>query len=507
MDLGRLLIVFFVFFPNSYGSDVEQVSVWFDGNGKMPYAPDSYVVPASSLHAAVLGKNLFVDRSFSLKAGNISSWKWDYSSSEYILELKAGLKFSNGRPVTSKDLEFSLTRGLFSDRPSFFFLNFSDIVGVDVGRKYGSQFQTGAIAGIKTVDERRIAIKLKATNPAFLNSIAYSYFALVPIEELKSDYRTWKKWPIGAGSYEVLEASEAESKVILKRSVNAPSEIPSSLRVLTGGSQNGADVVVGSSLEVPSSLYTRVVNQSYNYLTVICFNYNTELGRSEDFRKAISLAIDRDEISSASDLLEPAYEFLPKRYWGRINVGPFYQDISAAKANLRKVSQSAKKTFSNLQLIPIRGTRGPTDFSKVLHNQLSKIGLNFKFFYDDKKLWDLKSENAPFMVISIAIDSYDPLSDLSVLRKESFLFPYVPFSDQIFAKIFDDAKVGTKTEKRVERVKAISSYIQKRSLIVPLVNRFSAIWYKKDKIKTIGEQDGGMTFFLDRIRAKSVRKD
>jgi ABC-type oligopeptide transport system substrate-binding subunit len=110
-----------------------------------------------------------------------------------------------------------------SQKPNYF----SAYLGGIVGSKtlMGKKFQTGISKGIKKLSELKLEVELDFPNPSFLQTLTDPYFSLVPMEELQSDYFSWKKWTIGAGSYKVISFNPTIGKIelaLVNSSVQAP---------------------------------------------------------------------------------------------------------------------------------------------------------------------------------------------------------------------------------------------------------------------------------------------
>ena len=152
---------------------------------ELPFSKDAPVDTIYATITPILGQLIYTSNSYDLEPGLLESFSWDFENSAYILKLKPNLHFHNGRKVTSKDLEFSLLRGFYSSRPSFFLAFLNNIKGIDAikGKK---KFASGQVSGIKVIDERSISVKLNEPNPSFLHSLARAYFSVVPIEAFSS---------------------------------------------------------------------------------------------------------------------------------------------------------------------------------------------------------------------------------------------------------------------------------------------------------------------------------
>lgn len=197
-------------------SKQDVLRVQLDSGGQAPFTKG---VPIDILRATivpVLGQLIYTSNSYDLKPGLLESFNWDYEKEAYILRIRKGLKFHNGRKVTAEDLEFSILRGFYSSKRSFFVAFLNEIDGVEAieGSK---KFVSGKVKGIKIIDDRTLSIKLNRRNPLFLHSLATPYFSVVPIEAFTDNYEKWKDVPIGAGNYEVKSHNQGSKTLILDR--------------------------------------------------------------------------------------------------------------------------------------------------------------------------------------------------------------------------------------------------------------------------------------------------
>ncbi|HAG91520.1 MAG TPA: hypothetical protein DCL41_06595, partial [Bdellovibrionales bacterium] len=122
-------------------------------NGRAPYLEDTSGEILSSFNAAVLGQLLTTDEDFNLQPGLLEKFDYEQSTNSFVLRLKSNLKFHNGRSVNSKDLEFSLLRGFFSSNSSFYSVYLKNIEGIDQIDPTRSLFKSGAVSGVKIVDD------------------------------------------------------------------------------------------------------------------------------------------------------------------------------------------------------------------------------------------------------------------------------------------------------------------------------------------------------------------
>ncbi len=310
-------------------SKQDVLRVQLDSGGQVPFVKD---VPVDVLRATVvpvLGQLVYTSNSYDLKPGLLESFNWDYEKEAYILRIRKGLEFHNGRKVTAKDLEFSILRGFYSNRRSFFVPFLNEIEGTEAVEG-STKFVSGKVSGIEIIDDRTLSVKLRKPNPLFLHSLASPYFSIVPIEAFTDDYEAWKDVPIGAGNYKVKAHNRDAKTLILEKvgDVTSAKEIA----LYYGSELRNADI----EMTVPRKDMDMVISKRAAGLTSINFNFNNPIAADIRFRKAINIAIDRDKIAEGVETYTPAHEFLAQHFWGRTEV-KIVRDTEAAKKLLKSV--------------------------------------------------------------------------------------------------------------------------------------------------------------------------
>ena len=292
--------------------DVLQVRV--DSRGHVPFTKETPVDAMRATIAPILGQLLYTSNSYDLTPGLLESFLWDYEESAYILKIKQGLTFHNGRTVTSKDLEFSILRGFYSGKRSFFIAFLDSIEGIEAIQG-NEKFVSGKVKGMKIIDNRTLSIKLKRPNPLFLHSLATPYFSIVPIEAFTHDYEYWRDIPIGAGNYKVKTHNREAKTLTLAKVGNTQSA--KEIVLYYGNEAYSADIEI-SPVSIDKET---VVSKRAASLTSINFNFNNPIASDVRFRQAINLAIDRNKIAGDVDIHSPAHEFLAQHFGGRTGVG------------------------------------------------------------------------------------------------------------------------------------------------------------------------------------------
>lgn len=478
-------------------ASAESLRVWLDGKGKKAYDPEASIYAAAPFMSAVFGHLLHTDSSYNLKPGLLKSWRWDFKEKVYILELREGLFFHSGRPVTAKDLEFSILRGFFSSRASFYRQILSNLEGTDK-IEVGQSFKPGAVSGVTVLDERRLKIKLQRPNPSFLHSLSYSYLSIVPQEALRDDYFTWKDLPVGAGPYKVVNSDSQSSRIRLEAVYGSG---PKVVEVFTENDRTGADLLLWVNSSPEMNKMKRVIGPQSNSATMLFFNYEHPLGNDIRFRKALSAGLRRQALVTGQKAFKPTYELLPSHFWGRAGIADPYDQAEA-----KKLLAEVRKAHPELLNAPIRVSVRTSDFFedsiKLLKEQFDSLGLQVDIFFDTEKHVARSETGICLFVYSLAFFDLDPLLKFwnFVRYPNNPLYNAAPPKDERLLSLLEEAGSAESFDVRVETIKSLSQYVIDQSFVVPLYERLASVIYNPSVISDLGHQDGFIWFYLNHLK-------
>ena len=119
----------------------------------------------------------------------------------YTFKLRDGVKFHNGRVMTSADVKYSFERAVNPATQSPGGGYFSMIGGYDdvAGGKVGT------LSGIETPDDTTVVFKLSRPDATFLHLMAINFGYIVPKEEVEKAGADWGKKPVGTGAFKFVE--------------------------------------------------------------------------------------------------------------------------------------------------------------------------------------------------------------------------------------------------------------------------------------------------------------
>lgn len=464
-------------------------------DGKSVFSENGGVQGLETVLAAVLGQLVYSSKSAELHSGLLKKFYWDFDNKWYVLEIQDNLKFHNGRTVTSEDLEFSLVRGLLSKKGSWFKSFFSNVEGIEAAEGK-TTFKSGMILGIQKLNSHSIRVKLSSPNPSFLHSLARSYFSIVPREELKDDYLTWKKFPVGAGPYKIV-SSEQDGSTIKLVKVSSDNKGPATICISSSLKLSPIDISFVNSKE--TEILQHTVSENPTSVTGIYFNFENELGRNPDFRKAIAYAVARSKIVGSVTSYFPANELLSSQFWGRTEEKEIYNPEKA-----KQLVEKIKPLLSAQTIhVPVfRSEFGNDAFGAYifeLQNQLKDVGIDVVFEKSEKKFFDESDRKTALRILSLGSDLADPTVLFGLFRKGSPMQPHFPENDLEYEKLFVSATKASSLDTKSTAVKALSKYFSEQVYAVPLFERRSTLRVNNKRVKSLGAQDGGLALYLDRV--------
>ena len=119
----------------------------------------------------------------------------------YTFKLRDGVKFHNGRAMTSADVKYSFERAVSPATQSPGGGYFGMIGGYD--EVAGGKATT--LSGIETPDDKTVIFKLSRPDATFLHLMAINFGFIVPKEEVEKAGADWGKKPVGTGAFKFVE--------------------------------------------------------------------------------------------------------------------------------------------------------------------------------------------------------------------------------------------------------------------------------------------------------------
>ncbi|HAD82378.1 MAG: hypothetical protein A2509_08360 [Candidatus Edwardsbacteria bacterium RIFOXYD12_FULL_50_11] len=139
-------------------------------------------------------------------------WSISGDGQEWTFNIKKGVKFHNGRELTSDDVRYTLERLLSPglNSPNAYFVDMIE------GAADFRASRTNSVKGIRIIDSHTLIIRLESAYMPFLANLASSVTAIVPKEEVLKAGDNLSSNPIGTGPFKFKEWIPG-SKIELER--------------------------------------------------------------------------------------------------------------------------------------------------------------------------------------------------------------------------------------------------------------------------------------------------
>ncbi|MGW7046986.1 peptide ABC transporter substrate-binding protein [Streptomyces avermitilis] len=237
-------------------------------------------------------------------------------SQNFTITIKGGWKFSNGEAVTAKSFvdAWNYGAGLEHNQKNAYFFGYID--GYDkVHPEDGGTQTADTLSGLAVKDDRTFTVRLKQKFSTFPDTLGYAAFAPLP-KAFFDDHAAWVKKPVGNGPY-TIDSYTKGSKMSLRKWDGYPGDDKArnegvDLQVYTdnntaytdlmAGNLDLADDIPAAQLKnVKSDLGGRYINTPAGIIQTLAFPFydgKWNQSGSEKVRKGLSMAIDRDRITS-----------------------------------------------------------------------------------------------------------------------------------------------------------------------------------------------------------------
>ncbi len=523
--LALTLIAGLIYFTNKNKSNLytafaqtnnnEVISVNMSEFPQVPWGDDNSITVhvSETFSTAVHGTLASINHLRNVEKANETTLLKDYicDSTSCIATLKKGVLFHNGREVTAYDIEFSFLRQSLIKKFDFASSILNDLIDIENTPnnkiKYtivnGIRYPSGIIKGIEVKNRYEIVFNLKRENNFFFQKASEGRIPIVPIEEFDDKYIHWKNFPVGFGKYKVI-AADYKNYIFTLGRVNSEEKIPKYINLLFSEEDIGD---VKMSLEGPKRGFSpydkKIIFPNISSNMGFIFNYQSELGNNPNFRKALSLALDREKIAHLSlhGEMTPEDQMLPnfgwhKEYRAKIDIQK--QNVAEAKKLLERVPHHLWK--NKIIAIPTFWANiNSLDYILEVKRQLSKIGLNVEFLETDPNYTEFR-ENDPNAIFwsGFAFASDDPNRNFAFFYKSPIYVREYP-NDRKFDELFL-ASTQYMSNGPLYTQK-LSEYFTKNNIMVIVANTRMVVSYDTRKIASLGLQPNGSKLLLWEIKA------
>ena len=371
--MRHLSITIFLALFISLGGAQERGGTLVAGWGQDPVGLDPHVTSArSSLQILenVLDTLVTLDAEQNVVPSLAESWEVSDDGLTWTFNLRDGVVFSNGRPLTAEDVVYTYERLLDPETGS------------------GQAYLLAGVEEVSAPDERTVVFSLEAPNPALPSKLAANKAVGIIARESVED-GTINTRPIGTGPFKITDFQPGV-KVMLERNENYWQEgLPYldaiDIRIITDESVRRTALVSGDidwTIAVPAQsveelkerddvIIDEVPAGAYWYIGV-----NTEREPLNDprVRQAISYAINREQIAEAATFgnAEPTQDPIPSSSAWNYGYAPYEMNIEHAQELL---AEAGVPDGFELEIMPTTQYDESIRIAQVVQAQLAGLGI------------------------------------------------------------------------------------------------------------------------------------
>lgn len=434
-----------------------------------------------------------IGRNNQLVEGMASDVEISPDKKTYKFKIREDAVWNDGKPVTAHDFEYAWKRALDPKTKSEYAYILFPIVGAE---RYNKGLGTASEVGVNAIDDHTLVVKLRQPQLTFLSLTTQStYFPQRKdiVEKYKDKYATSPDTLLYNGPFKI--QSITPMKVVLTKNETYWDKNTVSLNKVEihVEKETAKRISMYNSNQVDSAIldseFVSVYKQTPDYLDMelassqyLLMNQKKPFFKNENIRRAISLAIDRDEIANKvlKDGSKPAYALVPpplfsgnKPFRQLAGENIAHQDAAKAQEYFAKGLKELGLTEppNSITLLSFDDQRKNVAIS--IKNQLKNVlGIEVKIDLLPRKLKVQRELNGEFdMTLSSWFADYsDPIGFLEIWHSNSKL-NYVQFKNSRFDQLITEAKQTSdekkKTEYMIEAEKLLVGTDQQAS-IVPL---------------------------------------
>ncbi|MEU4401618.1 ABC transporter substrate-binding protein [Micromonospora orduensis] len=439
----------------------------------------------------------------------------------WTIKLKDGFTFHNGEKVTSEDYINAWNYGAYAPNgqdSNYFFEKIAGYTDLQ-----GKEPKAKEMSGLKKVDDLTFTVTLAEPYIDFRTMLGYTAFYPMPDAAfsapgvLKDSY---EQAPIGQGPFKMKGAWQHDSKIDVERYDAFPGEKPKvkniEFRIYQQLTAAYADVLA-DNLDVlptipteslstaPTDLGDRFKTSPMSSFQFLAFPTFDKDYSNPDVRKAISMAIDRDEITKSvfKDSQDPARSFVSP-------VLPGYRDNTAGKAGEFNPTE-AKKLYQAAGgpakiVISYNGDGGHKDWVDATVNQLKAnlgvdaVGVAEPKFADLLTKVEKKTPVGAFRMGWVM--DYPTMEDyLGPLYSTNGSSNYYGYSNPEFDRLVKEGSAAKTQDEAIAKYQQAEDILAKDMPVIPL--RFGEnVYGHSSKVKNV-EMDLFQRVNLVKIEAAS----
>ena len=401
--------------------------------------------------------------------------RWDQPDPlTIVFHLRPGVLFSDGRPLTSRDVVWTLT---------------SMRDGTVITPKSGSY---ASIAAVDAPDPATVILHLKKPDNFLLANLSSGAMGIVPYGS-KRDF--WQH-PVGSGPFRFV-SQEIDKEVVIERNPRSwvtqaqgniqrvrfavvPDVTTRALELRKGSGDVATNSIVPDMLPVLAAQKTlQVESVGGTQVQYLAFNTRDPILRDVRVRQAIACSIDRQLILKTllAGRAKPAVSLLPESHWAWTgDVARYDYDPARAQALLEAAGFRAGKDGVRVHLTMKTSTDDGTRLlAATLQQQLAAAGIDLQIRSYESATFLQDLNRGSFQMYGLRWVGGNEQPDIFTTLSTSRIPPKGPnrgrYSNPVMDKLLDEASQSTDQNRRR------ADYVQVQQILardLPAIN----LWYQ-----------------------------
>ncbi|MBN2245838.1 MAG: ABC transporter substrate-binding protein [Candidatus Aminicenantes bacterium] len=415
------------------------------------------------------------------------SWKISHDGLTYTFYLRKGVRFHNGREVTSKDFVYSFTRILNPDTKS----SCSDFFTKILGAKEFVDKKTKEVRGLMPLDSHTLKIILSESYAPFISILAMKGAKVIPGEEVEKSEVDFGKSLIGTGPFKFVSMKDGKEiileanpdyfegrpyldKIIFKIFHGSPRE--EIFRRFKDGEFENSPIPFEAVEQISKSKKYKFLQKPILSLRFYGLNTQIEPLKIQKVRKAINFAIPKETIGK--DILKGmallTNRIIPLGMPGYTpnKVGFGYQPQKLIEL-LRESGYPDGRGLPSIEFWSAANSELAVKELEMVKSYLSQIGITVNLQYETN--WPkfqerLTLKKAPMFMYAWYADFPDPDNFLGTLFHSKSKYNYTSYHNPEVDRLLDKARIERDYLKRMEMYRKIEEIVLEDAPIVPMVN-------------------------------------
>jgi peptide/nickel transport system substrate-binding protein len=415
-------------------------------------------------------------------------WTISPDGKTYTFNLKKGVTWHDGKPLTARDVEFTVLAMLAPDYNGQWRTNWSVLVGADdvIAGK------TKSLAGLRVVDDHTIQMRLKQPTASFL-AVTVRNLKPVPRHILEgqrlADDTEYSRAPVGSGPYKfeqwvrgdrfVAVANESYwgGAPCMKRIVQVVIPDMNALLVALEAGQLDASIVLPPQ-ELPRLARSGslvVYNLPAQVPEGLHLNLSNDMFKDPKIRRAIAHAVDWSAFSREvmRGTTKAATHIAPASWAADKTIQPIKYDVERAKSLLKEAGQP---NGFELDIYTNAGNLFREQAVNYMQGQLAKVGIRVKPRFNEWGTFISAVRRGEFITNFQTALGGVPDPDVLYLQYHSTGGQnYAKYKNPEVDKLLDEARLIANAGQRAQRYKKVQQILLNDLPYIPAFWRPNAL--------------------------------